>query len=431
MNSDPGAPGFGLWALGFRPRAVTRRSFLRRAAGAVAAAALPASAYGRVSGAVERIGLGFLGTGRRGQELMGEVARGGPALNVRVAAVCDIWKLPREEALGAARAISAEAPAACRNSEELHAVKDLDAVVIATCDHQHAKMCVEAVKKGKHVFVETPLAHFLDDAVEVKKEAAASKRVVQVGDSRRDDPTIAAGAEVIRSGRLGRLLGIDLGRSSSDARLWRREDEVARLREADTDWKRFLLHLPEEKFDPRKEVEFRLFWPYSSGIPGQWLCPLIDVVPPLADDPFPRSCMASGGVYSLRDGRKNADRLTVVFQYPRGFPVVFQAAMVSHDDSVTEVYHFEGGDLDLRAGVVTRPGGAPGARIREELRPPADHRGGGGLRGFLDCVREGRQPRSGVQAGFEHSVAICMAMESLNSGKRIGFDPLKEKFAGG
>ncbi len=89
-------------------------------------AALPAISHARVLGASERIGLGFLGTGRRGRELIGEVGREGPGLNVRIAAVCDIWKIPRELAVGEARALSGEAPVSCRNTEELYAAKGID-----------------------------------------------------------------------------------------------------------------------------------------------------------------------------------------------------------------------------------------------------------------------------------------------------------------
>ncbi len=192
---------------------------------------------------------------------------------------------------------------------------------------------------------------------------------------------------------------------------------MVQLREADTDWKRFLLHLPQEKFDPRKELEFRLFWPYSCGIPDQWLSHLIDVVPWLTGDPFPRSCVASGGIYFMRDGRKNPDTFTAAFQYPTGFQVVFQSSMKSPEPGVREVYRSADGKLDFQAG--------PPAAGGEGEAGTSGH-----LRNFLECLRERRTPSADIHAGFQHSVAVCMAIEAFHTGKRITYDPLKEKLAG-
>ena len=114
---------------------------------------------------------------------------------------------------------------------------------------------------------------------------------------------------------------------------WRRPDVVPLLKEQDTDWKRYLLNRPYEPFDARKYLEFRLFWPYSSGIPDQWLVHQIDTVHWFTGYPHPRSVVANGGVYLWKDGRKNWDTMTAVFDYgplddpSKGFQVQYSSRM--------------------------------------------------------------------------------------------------------
>src|SRR5258708_5698095 len=91
---------------------------------------------------------------------------------------------------------------------------------------------------------------------------------------------------------------------------WRRPNLVATLREEDTDWKRFLVNRPDAPFDPRKYLEFRLFWPYSSGIPDQWMVHQIDTVHWFTGLARPRSVVANGGIYQWHDGRQNWDTIT-------------------------------------------------------------------------------------------------------------------------
>ncbi len=112
---------------------------------------------------------------------------------------------------------------------------------------------------------------------------------------------------------------------------WRRPQDVPLLKEEDTDWKRYLLNYPMVPFDARKYLEFRLFWPYSSGIPDQWLVHQIDTVHWFTGLPHPRSVVANGGIYLWKDGRQNWDTMTAVFDYgplddlTKGFQVQYSS----------------------------------------------------------------------------------------------------------
>ena len=92
-------------------------------------------------------------------------------------------------------------------------------------------------------------------------------------------------------------------------------NKVKDIKESDVDWKRYLMNRPYQKWDPRKYLEYRLFWPLSSGIPGQWMAHQIDTVHWFSDLEHPRSVAANGGIYLWKDGRTNFDTMTAVFDY--------------------------------------------------------------------------------------------------------------------
>ena len=130
--------------------------------------------------------------------------------------------------------------------------------------------------------------------------------------------------------------------------------------------------------------------------------------------------MATGGIYALRDGRGNPDTFSAVYEYPRGFEVVFQARLHTAAGGVREVYASEAGTIDLQEGRLPAEGS-------EEIVPAGSPAGAAHLANFLDCVRSRGAPSADVVSGYQHAVAICMAMESFHTGKRVAYDQLGEK----
>ena len=158
---------------------------------------------------------------------------------------------------------------------------------------------------------------------------------------------------------------------------WRRTDVVPLLQESDTDWKRYLLDLPYEPFNARKYLEFRLFWPYSSGIPDQWLVHQIDTVHWFSGYPHPRSVVANGGNYLWHDGRTNWDTMTAVFDYgpeddlTKGFQVQYSSRFTNSAGGVKELYYSNGGMIDMDKQTVTPTGGRT-AKEGAEMKMPAN-----------------------------------------------------------
>ena len=251
-------------------------------------------------------------------------------LGFEIVAVSDIWNRRREEAKAFFKKNYDIDVKLFRNNEELYDSGICDAVIISTADFQHATHLVEAVQAGCDAYCEKPFAETMEDARKALKIARNSNRIIQIGSQRRSAPNYQAACEYINSGKFGAITMVEMSWNVNQPGRWRRPALVAECREEDTDWKRFLCNRPFEPWDPRKYLEYRLFWPYSSGIPGQWMSHQIDTVHWFTGLSHPRSVAANGGIYLWKDGRRNYDTLTAVMDYgPEGSDDGFQVLYTS------------------------------------------------------------------------------------------------------
>ena len=192
--------------------------------------------------------------------------------------------------------------------------------------------------------------------------------MIAVGTQRRSTPAYIKAAEYIQSGKFGDIVMVEMSWNVNQPGRWRRPDVVPLLKEEDTDWKRYCLGVIKDKFDARKYLEFRLFWPYSSGIPDQWLVHQIDTVHWFTGLPHPRSVVANGGIYLWKDGRTNWDTMTAVFDYgplddlTKGFQVQYTSRFTNSAGGVKELYYSNGGMIDMDKQTVTPTGGLSAAR---------------------------------------------------------------------
>src|SRR4029077_2934379 len=169
-------------------------------------------------------------------------------------------------------------------------------------------------------------------------------------------------------------------------------------------WKRFLVNRPDTPFDPRKYLEFRLFWPYSSGIPDQWMVHQIDTVHWFTGLPRPRSVVANGGIYHWHDGRKNWDTMTAVFDYgplndsSKGFQVVYSSRQTNSAGDVKELYRSNAGTLDLDKNMISCEGGLEANYAKEMGRPPNKLE----TRALVD---KGRSMETGANTGVDEATS--------------------------
>ncbi|HKV41266.1 MAG TPA: Gfo/Idh/MocA family oxidoreductase [Blastocatellia bacterium] len=441
----------------------SRRNFVKGAVAGAAGLALTskASSYNRIAGANGRVRVAVVGPGDRARDaLIPAFTRLSGELNFDLVAVCDIWNRRREEgAAFVAKKTGAAPPAEARNTDELYSMKDIDAVIIATADFQHAYHCMEAVRAAKDVYVEKPFANIMSDARAALKLVSESKQVVQVGTQRRSTPSYMRANEYINSGKFGDIVMAEMTWNVNQPGRWRRPSLVPTLREQDTDWKRFLINRPYEPFDPRKYCEFRLFWPYSSGIADQWMVHQIDTVHWFTGLKHPASVVANGGIYLWRDGRKNFDTMTAVFDYGnaasggKGFQVVYSSRQTNSAGGVKELYFSNGGTLNLDTNKIAPEGGlSPGMAKAMKMEPfllpessLAQAAGGvaysastgvddstlAHMRNWMECVRSRRTPNASIHAAYNHSVALCMTIAALHTGKRVTFDEARQEVVTG
>jgi len=444
----------------------SRRKFIRQSAQAVAGTymgslAFSASSYARIIGANDRVRVGVVGfSDRHKSSHIPPFMQFYKDMNFDIVAVSDIWKKRRDEGAAFLKDKMGHDITAFRNNDELYASRSVDAVFISTADFQHALHTIEAVKAGVDVYCEKPFAETMEDNRAALKAVKASKSIVTIGSQRRSGPNYMAAADFIQSGKFGPITMVELTWNVNQPGRWRRPALVAQCREEDLDWKRYLMNRPYEKFDPRKYLEYRLFWPYSSGLPGQWMSHQIDTVHWFSGYNHPRSVTANGGIYMWKDGRRNWDTITAVFDYgptndaTTGFQVVFGSRMHNGEEKPAEIYYSNGGELNLITNKVSSKGGlsprfAEAMGMMPNLLPEvnltnkvvkveSDANTGGDelttahVKNWMECIRSRKQTNAPVEAGYYHSIANIMTNAAARTGEKVTFDEkTQEVMAGG
>ena len=442
----------------------SRREFMKHAALGAAGVMVTshASSYAQILGANDRVRVGIVGySDRARQALIPALLLHSKELNFDLVAVSDIWNRRREDGAAAVSKLVGHDIAKARNNEELYDRNDVDAVLIATADFQHALHGVEAVRAGRDAYVEKPMANTMDDARALLKAVEETKKVVQIGSQRRSGSNYQRANEFIKSGKFGDIVMVEMTWNVNQPGRWRRPQLVKEIRQEDTDWDRFLLNRREKgvkpAWDPRKYLEFRLFWPYSTGIPCQWMSHQIDTVHWFSGLPRPRSVVANGGIYQWHDGRQNPDTMTAVFDYgplndvSKGFQVVYSSRFSNSAGGVKEYYYSNAGMLNLDTNKITPEGGLkkreademqmqPNLIAEMSLADPVDAKPvataantgadvltSAHMRNWMECVRSRKTPNASVQAGYNHSTAICMTHAAVQTGQRVTFDDVKQK----
>ena len=453
---------------------LNRRDFVKTTSAGMVASALPGILKAQqapslnVTGANERIRVACVGySDRFRQSLLPCFLNNAKELNFDLVAVADLWKKRlNEEAIPKLKEKTGHDIAGYGSDVELYEkAKDIDAVIISTADFQHAQHAAHAVVAGKDTYCEKPLAedmysaNMLKDAVDAKRKANfAPGAVLQIGSQRRSTKKYWAAKDFLNSGEFGDISYVDLRWNVNQPRRWRRSEKlVASLKQEDIDWNLWLLDRDPNAypFDPRKYLEFRLFWPFSSGTPGQWMCHQIDTVAWFTGNAYPTSAVSSGGIYQWADGRTNYDTFTTILEYGKsgekgkGFQCVFQSHQHNcggggnpNHESPIEKYYGPNGCVDLGLGKVTNEGVEGKKREERSLPAPkedivtsantgADPSTNAHMRNWMECVRARKNPNAPIEAGYSHAVALIMANAAARTGCRATFDPAQRQVIAG
>ncbi len=405
---------------------MSRREFV----GTTLAATTTAASFARILGANDRISIGIIGCGDRGrQALMKEILEFQKETNVEITAVCDPWRQMREQAVAQVKEVSDREPAQFAHYVDLLALKNVDAVTIATPEHQHCTQLIAAARAGKDAYVEKPLAMNMEELIQASDTVKKYGRVVQNGTQIRSLPQALAAREFIASGGLGKILKAAQARNGSQP-YWLRYAERP-VTEADVDWKAFLMHLRPRPFDARQYAGWYGYREFSRGPHTTQGLHFIDTVHFITGDSTPSRAVAHFGSFRFKDGWTVPDSVEMVFEYPEGFVVRYGQFFGNGAGRDNRIYGTRGSidcsDWDWDGQWPVSGEGVEGPdKIENGTKLPrvesVPH-----MKNWLECLRTRKAPNAPIEAGYAHAVAGIMADESFLRGKRMAYDPAKRK----
>ncbi len=399
-----------------------RRQFV--AAAASAAALQPQ----RVLGANDRLSVAVIGCGGRG--LLREVLQFGHETNTEITAVCDVWRQQREAAAVAVKEKTGKEPRMVVRYQDVLAMKDVDAVLISSPDHQHCTMLIDAIGAVKDVYVEKPLAKNMKELVAAVGVVKKSDRVVQVGTQVRSFPASAAARAFVASGGIGKIFKIEQSRNGHRP-YWHRYAERP-VQESDVDWKGFLMHA---KYRPWNADQFAGWYGYrdfSLGPQTGFMSHFVDLVHFITGAQFPKAATGYGGTFRWKDERTAPDSFEAVLEYPEGFLVRYSTTFGTDNNNFLKFFGTRG-TIDATNWGKPWPvipqrdepdSVKPGATIPEMESTPH-------MKNWLECIRTRKQPNAPIDAGYQHAVACLMADESWVRGTRMVYDHARRKIVAG
>lgn len=380
--------------------------------------ATTALSYSRILGANDRIQMGLIGCGGRGMGVIGTFMR--PENNVAVNAVCDVWS----ERIDAARNKAPDAKSYKDHRKVLEA-KDIDAVLIATPDHWHAGIAIDALNAGKDVYVEKPLTLKPEEGPPIVKAARVNERVCQVGMQQRSGPHyLQAKEEYIKSGKLGKITLARTWWHGNGAHLMKAPARVAQ-QPSNLDWARFLGPVKWREWDPQQYWNFRAYLDFGGGQVTDLFTHWIDVVHMFMEQDNPISAVASGGVYHYKDGRTAPDTINVLLEYPNEWTATFEATLAPGiTGAAVEICGTEGKLWITRSHYEYTPKGrgATPVIVKSERDQTIDH-----VANFLDCVKTRKRPNGDVYIGHRSAQASHLGNIAYVEKRRLKFDPVREE----
>jgi predicted dehydrogenase len=442
-----------------------RRDFLKTTAAAGTALALSAATYERAHGANERLGVAFLGVGGRCQQHIDVILKmQGEKKGVEPVAVCDVWDGDTKLGRGKGRGLYPSAVrCGLKEDDKTHVTKDfrrilelkeVDVVAVATPDHWHAKMAIEAMKAGKDVYCEKPMTRTIGEAQAVVDTWRETNRVMSVGVQSMADPTWRMAADYIAAGNIGKVMqGQTSYFRNSSVGQWRYYPLTKDMNPKTIDWKMFLgcafdLNgtklgpTPEEMpFDRAVYAQWRCYWPFGGGMFTDLFVHQTTHLIAAMGVRYPKRVVGGGGIYLEYDGRDVPDVAAIVADYDEGCQVLITATMCN-DHRIEECIRGHSATLVfdnkkdkgfgysiIPQNISSAPRGPSGAMSKEGEFVP------GGLKGddtyalwtnFLECVRERKRDTfSTPELGAAAFTTVAMGVKSYREGKALFWD--KEK----
>jgi len=365
----------------------------------------------------DRLNVGVIGPGGRGRFLMERFARDA---SVRLTAVCDVYEPNLEAGLSLAKGAKAY-----RHYKELLSDKNVDIVIIATPEHWHHQMLLDALAAGKDVYVEKPLCHTPEQGVELMHAVRDSGRIVQVGMQRRSYPLYLKARDVHATGTLGNVrlvrswwINNSLGKST---------DEQL---EGPLDWEQWQGPAPHHPMDLDRFRNWRNYRDYAGGIVADQGAHIYDGIHLIRSVGFPMAVNASAGKVHSTQG-ETAETVVAAAEYPEDFLGVFTInyAGMHYPGRMDQLNQFDGDEARMDVGreflSVYRQAApeTPAITATGSFDTATDAH----IQNFLECVRTRKEPNATVEKGFQAALVIHLANLSLQTGRRIKWNAQAQK----
>lgn len=389
----------------------------------MATAGMTAVSYAKVVGANSRIRVGFIGAGGMGTGHLNAHKRLKKTNNLESVAVADCWKKRAED--GAARI---EAPQSFTDYRKVLEIGDIDYVTIATPEHWHSKMTIDALEAGKAVYCEKPMTHTIPQALEVMKKQKETGLPVQIGVQAMSDDSYITAGQAIKEGVLGQVVQaqIEYVRRYDTQGPWRSrpalKDDMPKPQ--DLNWEDWLGHAPKVPWNPHHYFEWRCYAAYSGGIATDLFIHRITRIMKACNLLYPRRVAGMGGIWQWPDGRDLPDNFEMICEYPRGMTVYVLGTMSNRVGVDHLIRGYRGTLYFTSSGWVAKD---------KDGKVLAEHKKTGGEDIHLhhtnlhNHLRNGDALNCPVELGMAGVAAVNMANESWRTGQMIGWDESNKK----
>ncbi|HTS11555.1 MAG TPA: Gfo/Idh/MocA family oxidoreductase [Candidatus Limnocylindrales bacterium] len=398
----------------------SRRTFIKQAA--LGTAALWVAPTSRILGANDRIRVGMIGVGGRGQDLLRQVIA---VPNVELVAIADVYTRRWEEARRLAPKIDA-----VNDHRALLDRKDIDAVIVASPLHIHARHFLDSLAAGKDLYSEKTMTWSIPEADECLAAAKKSDRVVQIGLQHESSGQLADARKWIADGLAGKVCSVESWMSRNTPHghgQWLRAipSDCVPL---NVNWTAFLNGRPDIEFSAFRFINWRLYWEFSGGNVTENMVHQISWIMSALDLDLPSSACMSGGIFSEKDGREVPDTISVVFEFPGDKLVTWQSTFSNDRYGLGERLLGSDGTIEHVAGATDMVTGASDEILRyypEKVNRPQgaaltgnspDHNH---MANWLDCIRTRKTPNAPVEKGYSSAIACHMANLSYRRKQRI------------